>query len=192
MKKKNRLLVLAGVFVALMLGAYGLYGLLGQSVTPDQPVAQKAQSGGKTPVANGREQVLAPSFTVYDAEGNAVTLEDFGEGPKVLNFWASWCGPCKMEMPHFQQAYEDLGEEVQFLMINMTTGRETQESAQQFLSETGYTFPVYFDTQSDAAINYGAYSLPMSVFVDEQGYVVDLAIGAIDQETLLQKIDKIL
>jgi peroxiredoxin len=84
-----------------------------------------------------------------------------------------------------------MGEDIQFVMVNMTIDRETQQSAQAFLDETGYTFPVLFDTTGDAAIAYSAYSLPMSVFIDANGNVQDLAIGAIDEATLLSKIDKI-
>ena len=137
------------------------------------------------------EPVLAPDFTVLDWDGNEVKLSEHMGKPMVLNFWASWCGPCQMEMPHFEQAYLDMGEEITFFMVNMTSGRETQKSAQEFLDSTGYTFPVYFDLDMDAAYAYGVYSLPMTVFVDEQGNVQDLAIGAIDEATLLSKIDTI-
>ncbi|MBQ4347432.1 MAG: TlpA family protein disulfide reductase, partial [Firmicutes bacterium] len=88
---------------------------------------------------------MAPDFTVYDSEGNAVMLSDFIGKPIVLNFWASWCGPCKMEMPEFNEAYAELGEDIQFLMVNVTTGRETQESASAFIEENGYSFPVFYD-----------------------------------------------
>ena len=150
------------------------------------PITQQADS--TKPV---QDTVSAPDFTVYDAEGNPVKLSDFFGKPIVLNFWASWCGPCRMEMPHFEKAYQEMGEDIQFVMVNMTIDRETQQSAQDFLDETGYTFPVLFDTTGDAAIAYGTYSLPMSVFIDANGNVQDLAIGAIDEATLLSKIDKI-
>ena len=165
----------------LMVAAGILYAWLGQSVQPEVSI----------PTEPAQETVPAPDFTVYDAEGNPVKLSDYFGKPIVLNFWASWCGPCRMEMPHFEKAYQEMGEDIQFVMVNMTTGRETQQSAQDFLDETGYTFPVLFDTTGDAAIAYGAYSLPMSVFIDAQGNVQDLAIGAIDEATLLGKIEKI-
>ena len=100
--------------------------------------------------------MLAPDFTVYDLDGNAVQLSDFIGKPIVLNFWASWCGPCQMEMPDFHEKYLQLGEKVNFLMINMTTGRETQESAIAFIEKNDYSFPIFYDMQSDAAMTYGA------------------------------------
>ena len=206
MKNKKTLLVLIGFFVALMVGAAALYGLLADSASPEviipttpvaeqtdpQPPQELPQTSTEPQTEPEEETIPAPDFTVYDADGNPVRLSDYLGKPIVLNFWASWCGPCQMEMPHFEQAYLDMGEDIHFVMVNMTGGRETQKSAQEFLDETGYTFPVFFDLDMEAAYNYGVYSLPMTVFIDEAGNVQDLAIGAIDEATLLSKIDTIL
>ena len=95
-------------------------------------------------------------------------------------------------MPDFDAAYQTLGEDVQFLMVNMTDGsRETLDAAQAFLEETGYTFPVLFDTESNAAITYGVYSLPTTYFIDAGGHAIAYARSAIDAETLQKGIDMI-
>ena len=134
----------------------------------------------------------APDFTVYDLEGNPVQLSGFFGKPIVLKFWASWCGPCHSEMPEFQKKYEELGEEIQFLMINMTDGqRETPSVAYEFIFGEGYTFPVYYDTDMDAAMTYEVYSLPTTVFIDAQGNIVAQATGALDAATLQRGIDMI-
>lgn len=206
MEKKRILFVLALVFVLVLGGAYTLYGRLSQGLEHNQlkvespqsqaagSSSQGAESGQTADSAQAAEpeKVLAPDFTVYDAEGNPVQLYDYIGKPLVVNFWASWCGPCQMEMPHFEDKYQELGDEVQFLMINMTDGgRETVDSASAFIAEKGYTFPVLYDTDSNAALTYGAYSLPTTYFIDADGYAVAQATGAIDADTLQQGIDLI-
>ena len=187
MKQKKIVLGILLALVLLLGVAYLLYAKLGSSIAPNQLSAQGAQdsAGGAPGVSSQQPQpVPAPDFTVYDGDGNAVHLSDYVGKPVVMNFWASWCGPCQMEMPDFQAKHEELGGEVQFLMINMTGGRETLDSAQKFIAEQGYTFPVFYDTDSDAAITYGAYSLPTTYFIDAEGNAVAQATGAINGEIL--------
>ena len=195
MERKKALLVILLVFVVTLVVATVLYRQLGQTVATDQLEVQTSpatQQTDETEAQTEPEKMKAPDFTVYDADGNEVHLTDFVGKPIVLNFWASWCGPCKMEMPDFNEKYLELGEEVQFLMINMTDGsRETVAIASEFIKESGYSFPVFYDTKMDAANTYGAYSLPMTFFIDAEGYPVARATGAIDGETLMRAIDMI-
>ena len=119
-------------------------------------------------------------------------LSDYFGKPLVVNFWASWCGPCKMEMPDFNAKSQELEGKVQFLMINMTDGnRETVETASAFIEEQGYTFPVFFDITSEAAYTYSAYSLPTTFFIDADGNAIAQATGAISADTLQVGIDMI-
>ena len=210
MKNKNTLLVIVLVFVLLLGGAYVLYDRLGQDVTAEQmivhatpkPTAEPATEEGlpeSEPAAETEsadhqepEDIIAPDFEVIDKEGNPVKLSSFFGKPIVLNFWASWCGPCQSEMPDFHEKYAGLGGDVHFVMVNMTDGgRETVETASAFIEKNGYDFPVLFDTKSEAAMTYGAYSLPTSFFINAEGHVIAQAVGAIDAATLQQGIDMI-
>ena len=135
----------------------------------------------------------APNFFIYDADGVQSRLSDFTGKPIVLNFWASWCEPCKAEMDGFQAAYEVYGDRVQFLMVNMTDGtKETVETASSFINQKGYTFPVYFDTTSMAALMYGIQSIPATFFIDGAGRIVTYADSMISAEQLHAGIDMIL
>ena len=209
MNNKKGLLILVLVFAVVIGGAYALYSRFGDALTLDPLSTQSPQSVETTtpgtapkdtepasePENTGEtqaEQTQAPDFTVYDLEGNEVRLSDFFGKPIVLNFWASWCGPCKMEMPDFQAKYLELGEKVQFLMINMTDGsRETVKSASEFVAGEGYTFPVFYDTRSSATMTYGVYSLPTTFFIDGEGNVIAYANRSIDATTLQRGIDMI-
>ena len=191
MKNKKTLIILIFVFVVLIGGAYILYSQLGDSQALDQLSVQQQENSQSETEKQDSPKTLAPDFTVYDGDGNEVKLHDFIGKPIVLNFWASWCGPCQMEMPDFHEKYLELGNAINFLMVNMTTGRETLESAKNFIAEKEYTFPVFYDTKSDAAVTYGAYSLPTTYFIDAKGYVIAQATGAIDGKTLLRGIDMI-
>ena len=151
------------------------------------------QNGDSSDNTGRQEQLTtAPDFTVYDLEGNAVNLTDFFGKPIIVNFWASWCGPCKMEMPDFDEAYKIYKDEISFLMVNMTDGsRETVEKASDFITESGYTFPVYYDTDYSASITYSVSSLPTTYFINADGELVAHARGAIDAETLQKGISMI-
>lgn len=136
----------------------------------------------------------ALEFTMEDQEGNSIKLSRIiaNGKPIVLNFWASWCPPCKEEMPDFDKVYKELGEEIQFVMVDMTDGqRETVEMGTQYVEEQGFSFPVYFDINQEGAMSYRIYSIPTTIFIDKDGYMITGAQGAIDEETLRKGIDMI-
>lgn len=194
---KRGWIILASIFVILLVGAVLLYNRLGSTVQQEQlatqqTTAQETSESEQNETTQATDHVSAPDFTVFDAEGSVVHLSDFFGKPIILNFWASWCGPCQMEMPDFQEAYTELGDEIQFLMINSTDGsRETVQTALNFIDEQGYTFPVFFDSSYDASYAYSAYSLPTTFFIDADGNVVAQATGMLSAQTLQQGISMI-
>lgn len=192
MDKKKNLIVIVLVLVLVIAGASVLYKQLGAELAPEQLAVAETTPPAETQTGTEPPKIPAPDVTVYDREGNAVKLSDYFGKPIVMNFWASWCGPCKMEMPDFNEKSQELEGKVQFLMVNMTDGaRETVEIASDFIAEQGYTFPVFFDTTSEAAYTYGAYSLPTTFFIDAEGNAIAQATGAISGETLQRGIDLI-
>ena len=192
MNSKKKILIIAVVFVLLLAGAFLLYNKLSGSVSPDQLAAEDEAQNQDEESDGQQAKVKAPDFVVYDKDGNKVGLSDYLGKPVVLNFWASWCGPCASELPDFEEAYKERGDEIQFLMVNLTDGyQETMESATEYIQEQGFTFPVFYDTESNAANTYATYSIPMTFFIDSEGYMVARATGALDSATLKKGLDMI-
>ena len=199
MKKGDKFVLLALAFVALMIFAVMGYRILTENYAPQGTVpSQIADSGnGNADSASGSQEEasdsdtdgLAPDITVLDMAGNEVHLSDCFGKPIILNFWATWCGPCKSELPAFNNMYEKYKNDVHFLFINLTDGsRETIDGVTQFMEDEGYTFPVYFDTTMEAATKYGAYSIPTTFLIDNEGIPVHSQMGAMPEETIEQLI----
>ena len=191
MKNKKNVLILILVLVLILGGAGFLYTKLSNNVAPSLPTEQNnPQENTDAPES---EPAPAPDFTVTDSEGKEVSLSDFQGKPVIVNFWASWCGPCRSEMPEFDTAYQKYQDDIHFLMVNATDGgRETLDSAKQFIADEGYTFPVYFDESGEASATYGVTGLPATFFIGAQGEAVARASGAISGDILQQGIDMIL
>ena len=199
--KVLKLLIWILAFAVVIVGASVLYNRLSDEVSvggiatvaQETAAAEETAALGETTPETQESANLAPDFTVYDLEGNAHKLSDFRGKPVLLNFWASWCGPCQMEMPDFQKFYESHGDQVHFVIVNFTDGQqETVESASAFIEEKGYTFPVYYDTDIDAAMKYGVSAVPVSYFIDAEGNFVAWAQGALSADMLQQGMDMLL
>lgn len=194
MNKKTKTSIWTAAFVLFIVVAVLGYNLLSQKVLPQDNI-EMTQNKGQAPQDSQEqktEKIKAPDFTVLDAEGNAVKLSELFGKPIVLNFWASWCPPCKGEMPEFNKVYEEVGGDITFMMVDLADGqRETKEKGAEYVKGQGFTFPVYFDTEQDAARKYGIASIPTTIFIDKDGYIVTGAERAIDEKTLRKGIDLI-
>ena len=181
MNRKTGTVVLGVSLAAVLAVSSVLYSRLSahQSV-PSAAASAASQSAGESVSPAGN---AAPDFTVYDASGKTVKLSDFRGKPVVLNFWASWCGYCKQEMPEFNQAYRKYGGSVQFLFIDWTDGQqETQQKASAYLKSQGYSFPAYYDLDQSAVAQYGLTGIPATFFITRQGRLAQ-GVGGIGLTT---------
>lgn len=167
--------------------------------TPSDPPAQ--EDPGIDTVPNDQEQkppeaLPAPpaaqptvkDFTVYDESGKAVKLSEHFGRPIVINFFASWCGPCRSEMPYFQTHYIANRSEVDFLFISLD---DTMAAAKKFVSGQGYTFPILHDRLGSAAAAYDVGAIPATYFINAEGELVAWAVGALSYADLSRAIEKI-
>ena len=167
----------------------------GESVggTESDTAPDVEEGEGETPSQGAGDTVtLEFDFTALDYDGNTVKLSDYVGKPIVLNFWATWCGYCKMEMPDFDRAAKDFPD-VTFLMVNATDGvGETVASAKKYVEDEGYkNFTVLFDTKSEAQTTFGISAYPTTFFIDEAGTPRLYASGAIGYEDLVSALDKL-
>lgn len=131
----------------------------------------------------------APDFTVLDHDGNEIKLSDLRGKPVIISFWASWCGVCKTGMTDFEEAFAEYGDDVHFMMVNLTAGSETRAVAESYIAENGYSFPIYFDTELSAASAYGVNAVPVTYLVDAEGNLVAYGQGRLGIEGIKQGID---
>ena len=147
-----------------------------------------ALSGGmETAPRNG---FLAPDFTLTTLEGTRVRLSDLRGKPVLINFWASWCGPCRAEMPHIQAAFEAHTDDG--LIVLGVDQLESPPLVARFVNDFGLTFPIPLDSDGKVSTAYQARALPTSFFVDRDGVIRGSFIGPMTSGLIKSKLETIL
>jgi thiol-disulfide isomerase/thioredoxin len=131
-----------------------------------------------------------PEFVLTDWNGKEFQVGGKREKPLLINFWASWCGPCHEEAPMLQRMYEKYGSQFDLYAVNVTKGDRIQ-SAKQFAKQYGFTFPVLLDKQGKAADDYRLMFVPTSFLVDKEGKLVEV-IHVLSPEELEKRIQKLI
>jgi thiol-disulfide isomerase/thioredoxin len=140
-----------------------------------------------------REGFLAPDFTLTSLDGETITLSDLRGRPVLVNIWASWCTPCKAEMPAIQKVYDQYRDQGFIVLAVNATRQDSAAAAQAFITQGGYTFPVLLDPQGEAARLYLMRALPTSAFIGRDGVVTRVVIGGPMPDALLRsQVERIL
>ena len=126
----------------------------------------------------------APEFTAELADGTTFTLSEQKGKIVLLNFWATWCGPCVAEMPAFERLHGEYGEDVAVLAVNCLEDKETVD---QFISDEQYTFPIAYDAAGKINQKYPSDGIPYTLVIDEEGMIQKIYVGAADAETQYQE-----
>lgn len=129
-----------------------------------------------------KEGSVAPDFELANLSGETVRLSDYAGRPVVLNFWATWCAPCRVEMPELQRAHEEFGDDGPILLtINQ---EEPADRVREFFNDISLTLPALLDPKGRVGLTYGAVFLPTTVIIDPDGIVLTIHRGMISRETL--------
>ena len=131
-----------------------------------------------------KEGVQAPDFTGELIDCTSITLSELQGKPVIINFWATWCGPCVKEMPAFERLKDDFGDKIGIIAVNCGDDAGT---VKDFMEENGYTFPVVLDEEYSISMLYPTNSIPYTVVVDAEGKVTHISTGALDADTMYER-----
>lgn len=135
---------------------------------------------------------IPPDFELKTAEGEVIHLSALKGKKVILNFWASWCGPCKAEMPHMQNYYENYAEEdnVEIIAVNMSTQeRRGMEGIEEFIDSYGLTFPIPLDKEGEVIVDYGVVTIPTTYLLGTDGTLEQKVVGPMDEKTIRNLVD---
>lgn len=153
----------------------------------EKPEAAADQGDGVIEFKPGmpiKEGVQAPDFTGELIDGTSITLSELQGKPVIINFWATWCGPCVKEMPAFERLKDDFGDKIGIIAVNCGDDAGT---VKDFVEENGYTFPVVLDEEYSISMLYPTNSIPYTVVVDAEGKVTHISTGALDADTMYER-----
>ena len=193
-----RYTVKLGAVLLIVMGILTLTGATGtisadlaavSGTTQEEPAAEQEDTTGAQEESGAIPVVPAPDFTLTDQFGETHTLLDYRGQTVFLNFWATWCGPCKMEMPDIQALYENWDENAGDLVVlgvaGPNIGREgSAEDIAAFLEENGYTYPVVMDDTGALFYQYGISAYPTTFMIDPEGNVFGYVQGAVSREIM--------
>ncbi|MFC0473458.1 TlpA family protein disulfide reductase [Halalkalibacter kiskunsagensis] len=131
---------------------------------------------------------IAPDFSLPTLEGNEMSLSDFKGKPIMINFWATWCPPCRAELPDMQRFYTN--HDIVLLAVNGTNTESSKAHVDDFVGKMGLSFPVLTDLNGEVASLYQVRPLPTSLFIDETGTIRDIHVGPLNQERMIRQLEQ--
>ena len=181
------ILIVSGLVMAIN-GGFELY----KNVKNSNEINQNNQISQEDGNEDGK--VMSIDFTLYDQYGKEHKLSEYRGKIVFLNFWATWCPPCREEMPYIEDLYKEYNQNQDEVVIlgvaSPNLGNEgSEEDIKEFLSQNGYTFPVVMDTEGSLVYQYGISAFPTTFIIDKYGYIAQYAPGAMDKETMKSLIE---
>lgn len=199
MNSKTKLLIVILIFVVIIVGAFyatqklDKFNSVVENNSDKSGNTSRPNTSGTTNGNNAINDVEESkiNFTVYDKNGKEVKLSDFKGKGVVINVWSVTCIYCIEEMPYFEDAYKNYSD-VEFLMITPTYGKEAnKEVTREYISDNKYTFNVYYDDNDEMYNKYKITGFPTTIFIDKEGNVSKIKVGAITESQLKSYIENI-
>lgn len=183
-------IVIVLVLVVTMLGTYIKKELDKTNEISEAVLGKEVDLEEKVGLEQGN---LAPDFTLYNMQGEQVTLSELRGKRVVLNFWATWCPPCEAEMPHMQKYYDQYRDEdnVEIVGVNLTYAKEKVERVEQFLTSYGITFPIVLAPDDSVPNQYQVITIPSTFMIDAEGKIQKKIVGPLDLDTLRENVTQL-
>lgn len=157
--------------------------------TAEESIASNSSNGEEELVPVGLEVGnRAPDFELQTLNGENVKLSDFRGKRVMLNFWASWCGPCRDEMPDLEKFYQD--KDIEILAVNLTDSEVSLDNVKNFRDEFGLTFPILLDTDLIVATMYQIQPIPTTYMIDSNGIITNMAFGALTYDLMVEEFER--
>lgn len=184
------------IIILFCLAGYAVYVQLGKNdkQVSEEPIKSEETMKKEVIAKNGIEVgKVAPDFELSKSDGTRVKLSDLKGKKVILNFWATWCGPCQQEMPDMEAFYKKHKDDVEILAVNYTLseGANGEEKVKKFAEEKGITFPVLLDKDITVTTTYKVITIPTSYFVDTKGVIQDKFIGPMTQKEMEKRVAKL-
>jgi peroxiredoxin len=173
-------------FIGLVIALGSVWIVYSQTLFDSQMPGSETTSLKPAPIAGHP----APDFALPALDGNIIRLSDFKGKPVLINFWATWCGPCRAEFPDFQKAAVDNAGTLVIIGIN-NTSTDQKDQVPAFVEEFGVTYPIVLDESGDTAKAYGILGLPTSIFIDRSGNVNEIFTGPINKAYIEAKLSEL-
>ena len=190
MKKTIIIIVLIGMF------GYAVYDLAydNEKASPEVSEDLELETGAvnfeppEDAVVGLEVGNIAPDFELKTLSGETAKLSDYRGKPVMLNFWATWCPPCRAEMPDMEKFYQN--EEVNVLAVNLTQTENRLEDVPEFVDDFGLSFPIFLDEEIEVATMYQIRPIPTSFMINSRGVITQVAYGPLNYELMVQELEK--
>ncbi|AYC28981.1 peroxiredoxin family protein [Paenisporosarcina cavernae] len=189
MKKKIFGLVLVGLLIVIALVSY----IKQESETRESALTDEQLGSdivNQTTKTSLKEGGTPPDFTLQTLDGEKTRLSDYKGKKVIVNFWATWCPPCKAEMPHMQNFYEDHAEEMntEILAVNLLSS-DSIEQVEEFVGYNKLTFPILLDEEGTISNEYEALTIPTSFLINTDGTIAHRIVGPMDEDMMINLLE---
>lgn len=183
MNKKHFTIVIIGLAIVLIgINTYNYF----------QNDKKQISISTSTTFAKQDTKIKAEDFELNTLTGETLSLSEFKGKKVVINFFATWCPPCKAEMPHIQSFYEKhQNEDIAVIAVNVTNIDRGEKAIQQFANDYGLTFPILLDNKGEVSSIYQATTIPTTYIIDRDGYVFQKIIGPVSEDMLENLLKKL-